>query len=903
MPSNSEQNPVPKNTSALPAAANSNDLNTDFGAATLEPETRKALATEIEGRTAELKADELNADAILASFKNVEQQRLAQIEPETNYADFLNKVFRNPELHIRNVAQYIVDAMDSYGGHDETILGRKVKVFNFREWPWQPKDVDDRKSLIGQELLTYDFYSLMKQLAKQEFPDRMVVVHGPPGGGKTRFQETINALLEDYSKNNPQGALYRLSWVFPDENSGASKGKLGYLRDVDAPLETLPDGGFRIPASLNTDPIFLLPNERTATAGAGQSLREDLFKRLLDAKKIDKDFNQNYLLLGSLDSTSQTIFDSLLRHYKGDVDKILKEHVRVERWTISGQVGRGLANIAPMTDRRTEVAPAFNEHPFMSERPPQELQATYKSIFSVNGRIQNANRGHVNFSDIFRENQEDRHAGGDLSRLDYLLETIEGGKVHALSHRDPSTCRIENINVLFRADTNDAQIIQKSEGAGWSAFKQRCRFLTAPLIRRYQDEAALDNQHLEKLLTQDRAAAPHAVNTLALFVTATRLLLPQKEHYEALHSDLPAAIESMNCVEKALFLQGFSDKNPEQDMNFMRKRWSTNSLKLMTQFTEAIANEHMKGVGETRFSLYDGGMGISTREVQDILRQIVQIAPKEDYSVIEVIQYLEDKAKGIGGFEYDRKISESRAYYQAQFVQEKLDKNDRRNDEYVIRQANDEALRRVKALFPIPTAAELVEQIKTYAKYKVKDDIDSALGLAKPEDMHFLLKRYMEHVRSFSTRGQFKVRPEYRASQMGTDDKWDERFMRTVEEQLDVSTSKSEEYRKNFLNKIGAWTLVPENKGRNVEAALPEIFADMFKNIENKQRAEQQAKLNEFVEDVKKYSTDPALIENDRTNALVKERFGRYQQAMKVLLARGYPEDSIARHVVWATTN
>ena len=38
----------------------------------------------------------------------------------------------------------------------------------------------------------------------------------------------------------------------------------------------------------------------------------------------------------------------------------------------------------------------------------------------------------------------------------------------------------ENLDVLFSADTNDNHIMQKRQGAGWEAFKQRCEFIVVP---------------------------------------------------------------------------------------------------------------------------------------------------------------------------------------------------------------------------------------------------------------------------------------------------------------------------------------------------------------------------------------------------------------------------------------
>lgn len=861
-----------------------------------------------ETETEVAKAKPSFGSSFIQTIKETERSLYCKMEQEMRFEEFLDHVYENPRRFVRNSAGNTIACMESYGVEEKVIMGRKVLDFvGLRTWCWQPENVEHRKELVGQEIPTYEFYLAMKQAAKQEFPDEIYMFHGKPGGGKTRLAETLEAGLEHFSRYDPEGSSHVLTFVFDDEKEFRAKTKgFSYSSRAEQQPDTDEElGGYRIRASMNTNPIFLVSPDRPSIGDL--SPREQFYEQLAEAGKVDQDFPKNYLLGGKLDSTSASIYEALLKHYKGDAEAVIKNHVRVERWTMSSQVGRGLVSIRPNPDRGSEVEDMYPSHPLHGGQPtPEQLAAFERDIQLVHGIIPNANRGHVHFCDMLRDNERDR-SQVDLSRLDYLLETVEGGKLQVNSHRNPSLYREEKIDVVFRADTNDAHIIQKSEGAGWEAFKQRCHFIAVPCIRRFLEEARAHRTKLNQLLGDDREAAPHVLETLALFSTATRLLTPIPNYYTKIHEDLPAVVRSMNVVEKALLLQGESAANPDRDMNILRSegnKLSSDKIALLRRHTEQVADEHMKGVGETRFSLYDGGIGVSTRETGKLLKQILRFRPNEDLTVLEVCDVLEQRLKG--GLKYDAEVEATKEHLRQQLVAEiakaegySMATLKDRSYEFnkVVQKANE----KLDELYPIPAAKDIVEQVKLYAKGKVQTDIYTALGLVNEENSEFTLKRYINHVVSWNSRGSFQVRKEFRLSSQ-SDGKGDEAVMEDFEKNIAKKSfyydSDKEKYRSGIGTSIGAWQL--NNEGKSFEDNVEAIFPDLMNDIRKAQKDARQKVLTEFLQDTERYVASPELLKRDMAEPGNRARAQEWEKHINVLEKMGYPRGSLGKHIYWA---
>lgn len=816
---------------------------------------------------------------VLKGHAEKERVRQSHSLQEMSFEEYLQALVREPTKYVRSPAQYQVDALEHYGFEKTTILGKEILDFKVKRFPWQSRGGLQRE-LVGQELATYEYYKLCQQLAKDERPSGLICAHGAPGGGKSTFFQMRNEMLEDYSKNSDKGALYRLVWVFPpDERKG-----FGFLQGEEATT----DGRFtiRIPADNNTDPFFLLPNERGIDGAP--SLREEILN-LATKDGVNERFNQSYFMSSGLDPLSQMIFEELLKEYKGDIGKIFEKHVRVERWHYAEELGRGIVSLRPNPDPHADVrpiAPQYNGYPI-----PPVLRNIAGDLHSSSSLILNGNRGIVHYSDMFRPNQMDR-GDGDLSRFNNLLETIEGGVVQVLSHRDPSVIRNVQAYILFTADTNDEHILQKYRGSGFDALSERIFFLSIPLGSRFMAEAQAYRGELAKTGAR---MAPGATEMLSLFNTATRLLTPDPDYpgYKEVKG-LPELIAGLSTVDKALLLDETTKPLRREIIGSKGREYSAEELRLLEANAQTIAEEHVGGVGKTRFALYDGGMGISTRVGIKMAKTIA--AQREEVSTPDVERYLKEAIQE--GLPYYNEIAAARAKYVAP-VTEQLRK-ERPNERITESDVNQ----RLDKLFPVPNLSEILTDVIGYGKKVVRHDVSEALGIREAQNAESRLMKYVLHVRAYLNAGNFEVPREYRLSQMRDDGKASEEVMRAFENEHVGETFSSDAqrraYRETVFTTMTAWHLDNPNKvlSENLSEALPQLLEDIRRSD---QRGREQ-KLARFLDDTVYFSSHAEQLEEDlRSFDVTKVRRAQeWRTTVERLEGMGYSRHSLAEHVVWA---
>lgn len=821
--------------------------------------------------------------AMLRVHAEREQSRHAELHQELTFNEYLQELVRDPSRLVRSPAQYQVDAFEHYGFDKRTILGKEILDFHVKRFPWQSGE-GLRRELVGQEVATYEYYKLCQQLARDERPSGLICAHGAPGGGKSTFFQMRNEMLEDFSKNSVKGALYRLVWVFPpDERKG-----IGFLQGEKSEEQ----GGYtiRIPADNNTDPFFLLSNEK-ATDGF-PSLREGVLNLLEKDGRINEEFNRAYFMSSGLDPLSRMIFEELVKEYKGDIGKIFEKHVRVERWHYAEDLGRGIVSLRPNPDAHADVrpiAPQYNGYPV-----PPALRNIAGDLHSSPSLVLNANRGVVHYSDMFRPNQMDR-GEGDLSRFNSLLETIEGGVVQVLSHRDPSVMRNVQAYVLFTADTNDEHILQKRGASGFDALSERIFFLSIPLGSRFMAEAQAYEGELRKA---GRGAGPGAIEMLALFTTATRLLNPDPAnplYQEA--KELPPLIEGLSAVDKALILDETTRQSRREVIGSKGREYTAEELRLLDSYAEQIAGEHMWGVGQSRFSLYDGGMGISTRSGIKMAKTIASRAGDREMSVLDVERYLKDAVKV--GLPYYEEIAQARVKY-AGAVTEQLRK-ERPNERISESDVNE----RLKKLFPIANPEEVLSDVISYGKRVVRRDVSNALGMDEAQDAEARLMKYVLHVRAFLNAGNFEVPKEYRLSRMRDDGKASEEVMRAFEDEHVVgesfsSSSARRAFRESVFAKMTAWSI--DNPSEVLSEHLPEALPQLLEDIARSDKRRREEKLDRFLKDTIYFSSYESQFEEDlRSFDVTKVRRAQeWQGCVERLTEKGYPKDALAEYVVWA---
>ena len=852
---------------------------------------------------------------LLEAFKHTEGRRHQEVSKELCFADYLREVLRNPRDMIRNTFQYTADAMESFGCSDRTILGKEIIDFHLRTWPWESGMVSDKRKLEGHEVALSDFYQQMKLFGRREFANRMFIFHGPPGSGKTRLNDTLDAMLEHFSEHNPRGALYRLSWVFPDDASAKPYGfAANAQRGATVSHEETNQGRRIIYRPLgNTDPLFLL-----STSCDGQGPRERLLSFLEQEGRLPPDINRDYLLRGELDTFSEAVLETLLNYYREEhasdkerssegsiLDEVLKRHVRVERYTLSRRQGRGLCSIWASPNRNADIEPFYSSY----APPPEEIRAAERDLYMPTSFMVRANRGHLHFSDLFRPDERDR-GRDDISHLNHLLNEIESGHTQIMALRQAASLKTEKVNVLLRADANDDLIALKTSAQGWDSLGRRLQFITVPHITRFLSEASAHEDFFRTIIGSDRFICPHVLNTVALFSTATRLLKPQAGRYKSVHELLPTILERMSVVEKALLLQE-PRAGSKIELNMLktdeRQKWNQDELGILKKFLPKVADEYMNNVGETRFSLYDGGFGISTASAQDLFRKVAVFRAGQPITVLEVIEVLkqhEDK------FPYYERIEEAKRRHVEERLQEKKQEALRSGTPMGERDTQ-EALKtiaeRVERQFPIPSPQLIIKEVEAYAKRRVQDDFYAALGIASEERNTLSIRRYLAHARVSIGQAPLEVELEHRVSdrERAHNAKLLEDFENRVIKNANFSSQENRiAFRKHLFEQIGNWQA--ENPTETVVNNYESIFGELVEGIRMVQKESLEKPLKEFAQISREYADDPTKLRKDLEGK--EEEARKAQRWLKAIRALedtlNYPREerweTIRKHLEWA---
>ncbi len=813
------------------------------------------------------------ASELLLLSNKIEKERFTLSKQVLTYPEYLEEVINDPKKYLRSPIQYIIDALDYWnkakGIKDNATLdtlGHTVKPFAFAKRPWESDLITNKTGVCGQELAINELYSNFIA-NKNKKPDKMIILHGPNGSGKNRIIETVYEALQHYSETN-EGTLYTFNWVFNDKENDDSFDSVFPVYSGPNAIKKQNDNfstsktSVTIPASLNTNPIYLLSKEA----------RLKLIDILQKNQKLPIDLSKDDLILEGLDSSSQKIFDALWKMYNGDINKLLS-HVQVTRWTLSEQNRRGLVTIPPEQTHEAQLIPITPEIDWNSL--PVKIKEAFRAsgLHEITGAFPQANRGSIHFEDMFKT--------PDIGRYLPLLRTIEKNRTTVTSGMGNKSVD-ERLNLLFLGTTNDINLynLQKNY-ADWDSLKERFTLIPVGYERRYKSVTDIYKDQLKQLIPENsgRHIAPNTLNTFGLWTTMTYLFPPTNErYYEAVDRDikkpLRTAVTRLDPLNKALLYQG--EELDLYELDPKKHKFNVEEKTVLKSHLKDIADEFNLGLGKQKFLFYEGGTGISPRDARKLLEETVKAKPNECFSVLELFDVVEEWIKNGLGYE-DERVNYARS----------------------IRQAADQAskLRQNIVLPSIPEfqpAHKLLIYAKIHARRKIKYDLQDALGFIKPMNEHIkILRKYIEHVKAF--RSKQDVLPEW---QEPGSLQPSEKFMASVEKILnpvEMMTQDSEiaknAFRKRIVETYGQWR--GEHPDENPMENLERIFSDLVFKMKSKDVEDNKQKLYTFLFDLKKnYEPKNRDSIQDLSN---KERLDLLNNGLQALKSSGYCDKCIPK--------
>lgn len=519
---------------------------------------------------------------------NQQEQRFDEIFSFSEYMELFNE---NPEAELRTTAQYLKE-MFNYFGKDEN---NHFKLFK-RDHPNAPV-------VAGQFQAQEKIYNNLINFTEEGFNNKFLLLIGPNGSSKSSLIKKIMKCAEDYSKIK-EGAQYTFSWIFPIDNY--TKGSLGLSsKQIDKHLHSfahLEDADISaiLPSELKDHPILLMPLKT----------RQNLIEKLITDPDRLQAIKQTYLYNGDLSKRNRLIFDALLKNYKGDYEQVLK-HIRVERYYIDKRQSVATSTIEPQLHVDANLQQITMDRRLASL--PPSLQSL--NLFSMNGEVVLANRGILEYSDLLKR---------PLDTFKYLLVTMESKTINLKGI-------LTELDIFFIGSSNEVHFNAFKQHPDFASFKGRFNFIKVPYLLNYEEEMLIYSEQISNLKDKCRFE-PHALETLCVWATMTRMRHPQVKNYK--DKKLGDIISKLSPLEKSLFLTDL--QMPEY-------------LSQEEQQTLKLGAEDVRDEFENE-AMYEGKFGISPREIKQIIYELSN--QYRHITFIEILDYLKELSEKKGEFDF-----------------------------------------------------------------------------------------------------------------------------------------------------------------------------------------------------------------------------------------------------------
>ncbi len=652
---------------------------------------------------------------ILEKLKTVERGDKFKL---LGLGDYLKIVLESPEV-TRNAFQRIYDMIMSYGCAEYTRYGKEWAHYNFFDDPFSLG-----KAVYGLDWNIMKFMNVLHSAALGYGQERRILLLvGPVGSSKSSMVDLLKAGLEAYSKTD-QGRLYGMVWYANRETDPVIRRALGFVNEAEEEIE----------CEMHCDPANLF-----SLLYLDGIVTDDPLVELNKAVSGDRKVKSWCYPCPRCDNT----FNALMKLYRGDWQKVIRDHVRVRRIMISDKRRIGIGTLQPKHEKdqdATELTGDVNYRAVAEYGRESDPRA-----FNFEGEFQKANRGIMEFIEGLKL---------DVAFLYDLLEASQSHRIKArkLGHMD--------IDEVIIAHTNPPDLKKLEKNDMMLALKDRTTQVFIPYVIRLKDEMKIYKRDYRQDNIKSHIA-PHTIEVAAMWSVLTHLEEPK--------------LQGMDIVQKMKLYNGQELEN-----------WSLEVCK-------KLRDEHPN----------EGFAGVSPRYIQDKFSNAVINSQGRCVNPFMLIKELRE------GLELHTSISGT----EKQRCEELLG---------MVEQEYDEILR---------------------------EEVQEAI-LGQEEAIQKLCGNYIDNVKAY-TRGE-KVANRF----TGKDEEPDERLMRAVEEKVDITENKKDDWRREIMNHIGALAMESEK-----------FRADSNEKLHKALRR----KLFEDQKDVLKLSSLVETVRDDETEKRINE--------------------------------
>lgn len=498
------------------------------------------------------------------------------------FDDYMKLFEKNPVKELRPTNVYLKDMFDYFG----TNSSGGFNLFT--------REHADAPPVHGQVRTQKRIYQYLQNFMEEGYNNKFILLVGPNGSSKSSLIKKIMLSTEDYACTD-EGSLFTFSWIFPiDQFVKGSLGLGGAVADKNlnsyAFLEDK-DISAIITSELKDHPLLLIPIQTR------QKLINEAFKN--DSSRLET-IKKSYLYNGDLSQRNRSIFDALLKNYKGSFLEVFK-HVRVERLHINRRYSIGATTIEPQLHVDANLQQITMDRRLASL--PPSLQSL--NLFQISGEVVLANRGILEFSDLLKR---------PLDTFKYLLMTMESKTInlHGI---------LTELDIFFIGSSNEIHFAAFKQHPDFNSFKGRFNFLRVPYLMNYREEERIYVEQISNLKDQT-SFEPHSLSALCLWSVMTRMRAPVAKNYQ--DEKLGKISEALSPLEKCLLYA-----NKETPDSF-----DSESKQILKMGVEEIHHEYEND------SMYEGKFGISPREVKQIIYDLADL--HKTVTFVEVLDSLKE---------------------------------------------------------------------------------------------------------------------------------------------------------------------------------------------------------------------------------------------------------------------
>lgn len=518
------------------------------------------------------------------------------IHETCTFSEYLNKVLENPKICF-SAYQRCYDMMVSPGVEKFKRFGKTYKRYKFFS-------ENKHHPIYGIEEAIEELVEQFKGAAGYFGPEkRMLLLCGPVGSAKSTACRAIKRGLEEYSLTD-RAPYYTFTWINLDQ-----------VNDLAITKEA--------PCPMHDDPLKLIPVK----------LRHKLEKKL-NAVLGGMRFHENDVinnemagvfnirLPGELNPHDQLYYDKLLSYYDGDWQKVMENHIRVERFVISEPRRIGIGTFQPKDEKNqdaTELTGDINFAKLAKYGADSDPRA-----FNFDGEYEVGNRGLLELIEVLKLNRE------------FLYDILGATQEQQIK---PKKFAQVGIDLCILSHTNLPEYTKLEKDETMEALRDRTIKMDFGYNLRWSDETKILEQDYNKDKVRQHIA-PHTIEIAALFAILTRL------------HQIPG--KPIDLVEKAKLYDGKSlenhteestrelkEKTPDEGLKkglsprYVQNKISNALVKnhiyinwfmVLNELKEGLKNNPAIGDSQEERAHYENCIDLTKAELGDILKNEVMNA-------------------------------------------------------------------------------------------------------------------------------------------------------------------------------------------------------------------------------------------------------------------------------------